>query len=153
MNSPICVDASFVLKLFLPENDSDKAHWLWSTWLGEDAEIVAPYHLAYETVSVLRNNVHSQTISAEKGELAFEAFLSQMIRLLHPPNIVERAWSLAAQFQRPTAYDAYYVALADLLGCELWTADRRLFNAVQHALPWVKYLADFHVTSSQNKDE
>ena len=28
-----------------------------------------------------------------------------------------------------TAYDATYVALAETLGCELWTGDRRLANA------------------------
>jgi len=128
MNSPICVDASFVLKLYLPEDDSDKAQQLWSTWLTQDAD-----------------NVHRKTISAEKGHLAIDAFVSQKIRLLHPPTLVERAWSLAAQFQRPTTYDVYYVALAEILGCEFWTADRRLYNVVNQVLPWVKFLADFRI--------
>jgi hypothetical protein len=34
------------------------------------------------------------------------------------------------------AYDSFYLGLAERLGCELWTADRRLRNAVD--LPWVR---------------
>jgi predicted nucleic acid-binding protein len=45
------------------------------------------------------------------------------------------------------------VALADLLYCELWTADRRLYNAVQQALPWVKYLANLHIPDKDNQRE
>jgi len=50
---------------------------------------------------------------------------------------------LATHFNRPTAYDAHYLALAEMLGCEFWTADRRLYNAVKEELPWVKWLSDF----------
>ena len=33
--------------------------------------------------------------------------------------------------------DAHYLALAQRLGAEFWTADRRLVQAVQATLPWV----------------
>jgi len=38
----------------------------------------------------------------------------------------------------PTVYDAGYLALAASIGCELWTADRHLVQAVGGALPWLK---------------
>jgi len=53
-----------------------------------------------------------------------------------------RALSIATRFKRPKAYDAQYLAVADLLGCELWTADRRLASAVAGELPWVRYVGD-----------
>jgi predicted nucleic acid-binding protein len=34
-------------------------------------------------------------------------------------------------------YDAHYLALADYLGGEFWTADRRLAKVVQRELGWV----------------
>lgn len=38
MNSSVCVDASLVLKLVLPEADSDRAHRLWRSWLETDTD-------------------------------------------------------------------------------------------------------------------
>ncbi len=142
MTSQICVDASVVLKLLLAEPDSDKAHALWASWIDQDVQPVAPCHLAFEVVSVIRNHVHRRSISAEAGQSAFEAFGAQDIVLIHPDRLDRRAWDLAQQYDRPTAYDAHYLALAETLGCELWTADRRLINALRGALPWVKWLGD-----------
>jgi predicted nucleic acid-binding protein len=106
----------------------------------EEREIVAPCHLAFEAASVIRNRIHRAEVTAEVGQLAFEALLAQNIELIHPMGLVERAWEMAEQFNRPTVYDAYYLALGEELGCELWTADRRLHRAVHDVLPWVKLL-------------
>lgn len=45
---------------------------------------------------------------------------------------MRRAYSLRANI---TAYDAAYVALAEVLGCELLTGDRRLANAPGRRCP------------------
>lgn len=146
MTLQVCVDASVTLKLLLAEFDSDKVHALWAAWIEQGVETVAPCHLAFEVVSVIRNHVHRREMSAGAGRAALEAFNAQEIVLIHPDGLEERAWELAGQYNRPTAYDAHYLALAELLGCELWTADRRLVNALHGALPWVKGLGDFAET-------
>jgi predicted nucleic acid-binding protein len=74
--------------------------------------------------------------------MAFEAFLAQEIELRHPADLEVRVWELAQQYDRPMAYDASYLALAESAGCELWTADSRLVRAVDGALPWLKTLRD-----------
>jgi predicted nucleic acid-binding protein len=148
MTSQICVDASVVLKLLLFEADSDKAHALWASWVEQDIEPVAPCHLAFVVISVIRNHVYRRTISAGAGQAAFEAFGAQEITPLHPDRLNERAWEIAEQYSLPTAYDAHYLALAETLGCELWTADRRLVNALRGALPWVRWLGDSTPQSS-----
>ena len=51
--------------------------------------------------------------------------------------------SLATRFNRPAAYDAHYLALAEMMNCEFWTADRRLFNVVRDELPWVHRLGTY----------
>jgi predicted nucleic acid-binding protein len=140
MSSQICVDASFALKLVLDEEGSEAAQALWTAWSAQDVEIIAPCHLMFEATSVIRNHVYRREISADAGQAAFDALLAQEIKLLHPGFIEERAWELAHQFNRPTAYDACYLALAENIGCELWTADGRLYKAVHDALPWVKSL-------------
>ncbi len=142
MSSQVCVDASFALKLVLEEEDSDVAQAMWTAWSAQDVEIIAPCHLIFEATSVIRNHVYRREISAEAGQVAFDAFLAQEIKLLHPGRLEKRAWELARQYNRPTAYDAYYLALAEHASCELWTADGRLYKAVRDALPWVKSLRE-----------
>jgi predicted nucleic acid-binding protein len=62
------------------------------------------------------------------------------IRLYGEPELHARALDLARRLSLPAACDAHYLALADWLGAELWTADRRLARAVEHDLPWVRVL-------------
>ncbi len=140
MAQPICVDASLALKLVLDEADSDKAQALWAGWITEERDIVAPCHLMFEATSVIRNHVFRKQLSAQAGRRAFDALLIQDIALIHPVGLETRAWELAEAFNRPTVYDAFYLALAEMLDGELWTADHRLYHAVQGALPWVKSL-------------
>ena len=140
MSSPICVDASFVLKLFLDEPGSEQVAEMWAQWIAEDRQTLAPSHLTFEVTSVVRNHVFRGNISLEAGLAALEAFQAQEIDLLPPATLVQRAWELAEQFDRPTAYDSFYLAAAEHTGSEMWTADRRLFAAVHDQLPWVNML-------------
>jgi len=142
MSRLICVDASFALKLVLDEPGSEQVQALWAAWIAEGAVLIAPCHLAFEVTAVIRNHVYRRNISAEAGQMAFKAFLAQEIELRHPDDLEVRAWELAQQYDRPTAYDASYLALAESAGCELWTADGRLVKAVGGTLPWLKTLRD-----------
>ena len=49
-----------------------------------------------------------------------------------------RALELAERFSLPAVYDAPYLALAEGLGGEFWTADGALARTVQPAMPWVR---------------
>jgi predicted nucleic acid-binding protein len=50
-------------------------------------------------------------------------------------------WSL--RLGQPVAYDSAYVALAESLSCELWTADRKLVQAaIKTGITWVRWLGD-----------
>lgn len=125
----VVIDASVVLKLLLPEERSDMVRHLWARWVAQDVEIMAPFLLAYEVISVLRNKVFRGELPPEAGEAAFVAFRTQAVSLRHPDGIEERAWKLAKQWNLPTGYDAAYLALAQMTDYDLWTADRR-FAAV-----------------------
>ncbi len=121
----VVIDASVMLKLLLPEEGSEAVRGLWREWIERDAEITAPFLLACEVVSVLRNKVFRRELPPEAGDAAIAAFLGQAVSLLHPHGIEDTAWALARRLNLPTAYDAMYLALAELTGGELWTADRR----------------------------
>jgi predicted nucleic acid-binding protein len=68
--------------------------------------------------------------------LALAAFRKIGVRLILPDEQQDQlalGWTL--RLKRVAAYDSYYLALAESRACELWTADRRLFNAAN--VPWV----------------
>lgn len=142
MNSLVCADASLVLKLVLGEDDSPQAIALWRRWIDGRVAVVAPPLLAYEVTSVLRTKVHRGLLTPEIGDETFREIHAQGVRYLAPEGLHVRAWELAKQLHRPAAYDAHYLALAEILGCEFWTADERLFNAARGTLPWVRHLGE-----------
>ena len=51
-----------------------------------------------------------------------------------------RALELMERFRKPAAYDAHYLALAEWLHCECWTADERLWNTVKSEFAWVRWV-------------
>jgi predicted nucleic acid-binding protein len=123
---------------------SDRALALWATWQDQDDILIAPTLLAFEVTSSLRRLVFLREITASEGEEAFQHFLHMDIRPSSQRGIIPLAWELAKQLDRPRAYDTSYLALALLRRCEFWTADERLYNAVQRELAWVKWLGHFN---------
>jgi len=53
-----------------------------------------------------------------------------------------QALALADALDLAATYDAHYLALAEHLGCELWTDDQRLMRRVASSLPFVRWIGD-----------
>lgn len=138
----VCVDASLVVAWLLPEEFSGQAYALKDRWSDEGAELVAPAILASEVPSVLRQAVYRGRILTGEGDEAFATFLEMPIRIIQPENLLSRAWEIGKAVDAPRLYDAFYVGLADVQGCELWTADRRLTSLVQAKFPHVHWLGE-----------
>jgi predicted nucleic acid-binding protein len=86
-------------------------------------QVAAPDLVDVETVAVLRKRWLAGTISDRRFEAAI-ADLEQLGMSRYPTlPLMRRAFALRASV---TAYDASYIALAELLGCELLTGDGRL---------------------------
>lgn len=142
MDSRICIDASLALKLVLSEPNSDRAEVQWQNWVRSGVEFAAPFLFIYETSSVLRNRVYRKELTHSEANEAFGILAGLGIAYLHPPAIRQSAWELARRYNRPTAYDCYYLALAQHQGCPLWTGDKRLYNTVKEELGWVHLVGE-----------
>jgi predicted nucleic acid-binding protein len=53
-----------------------------------------------------------------------------------------RAPEIAVEFNQSLVYDATYAALAEIAGCEFWTADREFYEAVREGLAYVKFIGE-----------
>jgi len=143
MTSWVVADSNILLATVLVEPHREKAQALLRHWAWNDVEVVAPSLFRYEIIAVIRKHVYRGTFSLEDGIKARDQLLSEPIKLLMNDDLLRRAYEMATQFNRPTAYDSQYLAVAEHLGCEFWTADERMFNAVSSALPWVKWISNF----------
>jgi predicted nucleic acid-binding protein len=132
------VDASFALKLVLPEENRERVRDLWAGWLRDGVTVVAPWLLAFETHAVLRRKVVRGELTDREGLEAWRILRRQGIETVHPRSLFDRAWAISRLLSRPTTYDAVYMATAELRGCELWTADYHLINAASNRFAWMR---------------
>ena len=131
--SKVCVDASPALKLVLSEADSDQAEAEWQNWIRSGIEIEAPFLFIYETTSALRNRVYRREITQIEAEEALGILAGLRITSSSTGTTTDSPGIGCRRFNRPAAYDSFYLALAQLEGCPFWTGDRRLYNAVKSA--------------------
>jgi predicted nucleic acid-binding protein len=139
----VCADSGVALKLVFAEADSPLAEVLWRAWDAEQTTVIAPSLWAYEVTSVVRKRVYRGLSPADLEEETFEALHRLPVQLSRPAGLHRRARELAQHFGRPATYDSHYLALAEMAGCEFWTADERLFNAVRDQLGWVRWLGSY----------
>jgi len=90
------------------------------------AVIHAPHHLDVEVMSVFRCLHRAGTLAESEVENCLAAFHALGIRRSGHRPLLAGVWRLRHNL---SAYDATYVSLAEVLGCPLLTADRRLAAA------------------------
>ena len=146
MRDVVVVDTSIAIKWVLQESDSDIAETMLIEWSSNGVVILAPALLTYEVTNALYKK-------ARKGEITFETAKEALTKVLlsgvalnfsQDSNLGRRAIELAGQFGLTATYDAHYLALAEREGCELWTADKRMWNSIRGKLTWVRWIGDYH---------
>ncbi len=89
----------------------------------------APHLLDVEVAQVLRRFVRDNTITAQRGQEALEDLGDVPLRRYSHNFLIPRVWELSATL---TAYDAAYVALAEVLDARLLTCDGKIASAPGH---------------------
>ena len=143
MTSWVCVDSNVALNLYLSQPLRPKAKARWQTWVEVGMRFAAPPLFRYEATATCRKTVYQGILRAEQAADVLREVLALPLDYLAPPDLHQRAYALATQLGRPTAYDAHYLVVAQVLNCEFWTADQRLVNAARDTFPWIKWLGDY----------
>jgi predicted nucleic acid-binding protein len=89
----------------------------------------APHLLDLEVAQVLRRYVREKVMSAQRGQEALEDLDGLPLHRYPHDFLLPRVWQLRANL---TAYDAVYVALAELLDAPLITCDSGIAAASGH---------------------
>lgn len=145
MPKPLVVDASFTFRLLLPGLQQALCQSLVAGWLREGTDLCAPTLWLYEMTSALSKVAGEMLpvseVKPDEGRRLLRLAHTLGIDLMAPDDDQARAaydWTL--RLKRAAAYDSFYLALAEGLACELWTADRRLYHAADQV--WVRLLGE-----------
>jgi predicted nucleic acid-binding protein len=121
-------------------------------------QLLAPPIFAAEADSVVRRALHMGLLSSADAVATYDAldslpveFATDLAQLM---VIRVRARAIADLLQQPRVYDATYAALAEVRGCEFWTADKSFANAAKQvrrqldgttspALAVVRFVGDY----------
>jgi predicted nucleic acid-binding protein len=142
--SELCVDASVIVKLVLKgEPHRVTARRLLRDCIVNNVTLIAPPFFESESDTSIRKRVYDGKLSFTDAKRAFAGLDKVTVQFLTHPNLRQRAREIAERFNQRTVYDSTYAALAELRGCEFWTADKVFYDSVKAVLIFVKYLPDY----------
>ena len=132
------VDASVVVKWFLPEDHTEAARGL----LGSGFDLASPDLVRAEVGNVMWKRWRRGEVSAEVANEALRDLERLPLRIETSEPLMSTVWVVSERFDT-SFYDGLYVALAVQMDCTLVTADRKLYNALKgsdlgESLVWVE---------------
>jgi predicted nucleic acid-binding protein len=109
--------------------------------------LFAPVLWWYEVASVLHrylfDRIITESIADEALEILFSELTVQPVEDLYRP-----AFDWASRLKQRSAYDGFYLAAAEHLEAEFWTADQALVNnARQLGVAWIHWMGE--ITANQ----
>ena len=143
MSESVVVDASLAVKWLVDEDDSDKAHAVLQSWVAQDITRIAPHLMPFEVANALHQRVLRGELTVGDSARMITRLLASRLELHQPPSLYVRALQLASELKQAAAYAAHYLALAESVGCELWTADERFYRAASPSIENVRWLREF----------
>jgi predicted nucleic acid-binding protein len=142
--SDYIIDASVVVKWFLPEPYAEEARRLRRGGL----DCSAPDLLLLEVTNVFWKHVVRGNLDIATARDAVEALSTVPVRVRGAESLFAEAFRLAAETRR-SVYDCTYLALAIQEDCPLVTADRKFYHALKNGpfAPRLLWVGDLQAPS------
>jgi predicted nucleic acid-binding protein len=143
-NEVVVVDANIAIKWVLIEADSELARALLAEWKKKEMIVYVPTLLSYEVTNILYREVRAGRITTETAIDGIN-MIHHVVSPVYSRNAVLnlRAMAMAKHFDLSAAYDSHYLALAEHVGCEFWTADTKMWKVVKDQFDWVHWIGDY----------
>jgi predicted nucleic acid-binding protein len=138
----IVIDANISLSFVIPLPYSLQAMQAMNDWRQEQARIVAPTLWYYEVLSGVRKSIALGILDETRAGQALEQLKAISIEEIPMTwETSELALDWARRIDQVVAYDAIYLATAEQLSANFWTADKRLYKTTQRlGIGWVKWV-------------
>lgn len=140
MARAVVVDSSLVFKWIVKEEDSELADVLAGQWFADQIPVLAPSLLLFELTNALFQQIRNGDLDIDAAEIAINRILSLPVLLVETEHLIRRTLEFASLLGQGAIYDSVYLALAESLDCDLWTADGRFFRAAEPHTNHIQHL-------------
>ncbi|MCW5849154.1 MAG: type II toxin-antitoxin system VapC family toxin [Anaerolineae bacterium] len=143
-SSVVVIDGNLALWTVIPQLASYNPAPQFALWYKANTRLVAPAFWLAECVSGIRLALYSRRITPERGQQSLNDLFALRVELAPlDESLCRSVYTWAERLNQARAYDALYLALAESLPAELWTADRRLADrARQLGVAWVRWIGE-----------
>ena len=130
----VVLDANLIAALVIPRPYSEQATTRMLNWKRQGVVLAAPSLWSYEVSTVLRKAVIAEYLPAEQLDFALRQIWQINIQAI-PATLAlnQQALAWAERLGQARIYDSAYLAVAEALQAEFWTADRGLARAAKQA--------------------
>src|SRR5258708_23556676 len=140
----VVIDANILIAYELADEPLNaQANLILSAWQVREEKLPGPRLFRSEITAVFRKAVYQQRLNAEQGRVMLSRLLAYPVEFHEDDDLLKEAYELAVRFNRPRAYDSQFMALAERLNCEFWTADERLVNSTQGQFGHIRWLGNW----------
>lgn len=125
----LVIDASVLIKVYVPENLSDKADDLFDNVEKNEIILLAPDLIYPETGNILWKKHKLKELTIPEVKKISEEIISLPIKIEPSISLIQLAIDIGIS-RNITVYDAIYISLAAIYKTKLITADKRLVDAI-----------------------
>ena len=125
----LVIDASVLIKFYIPEILSDKAEELLAKVENGDRMLLAPDLIYPEAGNMLQKKQRMKELTRSEVEEITDAIVSLPLRIEASKPFLSLAMDIAIAYGI-TVYDAIYISMARAYEIKMMTADRKLVDAL-----------------------
>ncbi len=143
----VVIDANVLLNFALKKHPYHlQAQQFITDALRDGVHLMSPALWESEADSGIRRMASIGVLTSDAAATAQTLLDAMPVNVVYEPAARVAARQLVDHIKQTKVYDAVYLALAQVRGCDLWTADQRLFNAASTAgLSFVKFIGTYPV--------
>ena len=130
----IVVDANMAVRAAIHGESSSAYLARFERWHEENVPVCAPAFWEAEAVSAIRQYAYRMEITSPEAHEAVDVFFDLRVEVVPlDKELCQSVLRWTAKIHQSKVYDSLYLALAERLHADFWTADKKLADAARTA--------------------